>query len=177
MRKTGFGLTVFGAVFGILLFFVRRSDWYLPIAASNLSETAEFIESSFWACIILFAVGVLLLLLSLRKPAEEQYAEEEPYDEPAYDAPAYDGTADETYPAQATTAAAYSETQPHHFEDPWRPDPDAVWQRPSAMRDETVRVPELKAKKESWVCDICGCENPQFSGICAVCGSARGSKL
>lgn len=172
MRKTGLGFTLFGAVFGVLLFFVRRTQWYLAESASNLSETAEFIESAFWACLITFAVGIILLLLSLRRPAQPA-AEEAEYDEAFYEEPPAAAYAEEAAPI------AY-DTQPPKFEDPWRPDPpESVWKRPAGLDGATVRVPEVPKEKpqETWLCDICGCENPPFSNLCAVCGSARGSAL
>lgn len=200
MRKSGFGCIVFGGACSLLLYLVRQGAWFRAKAATNLSEAAEFIESAFWAGLIVLGIGFVLLLLSLRKKVEAQTEEDEqqdeydsyvpqedavfgddaPYAEQDYGNPYAEQDYDNSY-AEQDYGNPYAEQDYDYFREgqdfdepaaPREPVRD-VWQEDS----DTRRVPELPRQEQGWVCEICGCRNPAYSGICAVCGSARGSSL
>lgn len=168
MRKTGLIFTLLGGTVGILTFLVRMTAWYASVSANHLSEFAEFIESAFWAGVITLVAGFFLLLLSLRHPkqmpteygtdTEEGYSEEE-YSEDGYSEDGY-----------VPEPELFDRPERTAFKDPWVPDPA-----------DTVRMPDgekaQQAEQEDWVCAICGCRNPEFSRICAVCGSSRGNRI
>ncbi len=66
MRKAGWITAAIGAGLSILLFLVRRSDWYEAQQALAMSDFGELADSAFWAALFFTLFGVILLLLSLR---------------------------------------------------------------------------------------------------------------
>ena len=166
MRKTGLIFTLLGGTVGILTFLVRMTAWYASVSANHLSELAEFIESAFWAGVITLVTGLFLLLLSLRRKKEIQpeYDADEVYPEEDY---SEDGYPEEDY---VPDPELFDRSERTAFSDPWVPDPpDSVWKKDDTKVQEPV--------EEDWVCEICGCRNPEFSRICAVCGSSRGNRI
>ena len=166
MRKTGLIFTLLGGSLGILLFFVRKTAWYVSAASYRLSELAEFVESAFWASILTLGLGLLLLLLSLRhrKELPQVYEDSADGDGDVYPEEAYDG--------YVPDPAMFADTEQRTFKDPWIPDPPEPEWIPGNGAGE-----DREAAQEDWICNICGCRNPAFSNICAVCGSFRGNRI
>lgn len=199
MRKVGLCFIILGGVLGTVLFLVRQTDWYAVQTVSNLSEAAEFVESAFWASAVTLTVGLLVLLFSLRRPktsdgtpqTEDGTESEQPYLDGGYDEQydgQYDGQYDEPYDEQYDgfvypDADVPRTSVPYDFDAENEASPvicEELPQTPAPCEDEpTRRVPTFydKTVEEDWICGICGCKNPAFSRICAVCGSAAGSSL
>ena len=70
MRKVGLSALIAGVVLTVLLFFARRTEWFLAEQARAMSDFAEMVESAFWAALVLAVFGLILLLLSLRARPE-----------------------------------------------------------------------------------------------------------
>lgn len=193
MRKLGFWFACLGGAGTIALFFIRRMAWYASEASAYMSETAELIESTFWACILTAALGLLLLFISLFKKQKEDETDDEPYEEP-YEEPYADPYPSDPYydPAYAPAErpAPYLEYDPNTYPAPYPQPQEPVYPVQDAAGQETVIfTPEewyaenpqspaaVQPQEEDWTCELCGCRNPSFSRICAVCGSTRGSRL
>lgn len=147
MKKTGILCMILGAAAAAALFLLRQTGWYLSEASRNLSETAEFIESAFWASLIVIVLGVLLFLFGLRKKREPCATEEPEF-------------SDET-------------DEPYEFT-PYDDSTDAYDVGSSDNFDSTRRCGEEESMHSAqWVCDFCGTQNPDFSRFCAICGGKR----
>lgn len=197
MRKYGLVFTIFGGALGTILLFVRQTAWFRSASATNLSESAEFVEAAFWTGWIILALGLLMLLFSLRKkdePVQEEevlsddnaaYADEyaypaQPYEQPDYaEQPAFDNVnyaaPDDMEPCEDGSADDFRVPEDSVFRPPVRESFRDVWEEDDI--DATRRVPELSEQEGEWVCGICGCKNAQYDAVCAVCGSTRGSRL
>ncbi len=179
MRKLGFRFAAVGGLLAAVLFFVRRTAWYVSESAAYMSETAEFVESVFWAAILMLGVGLLLVLISLfKKPAAEDAEEEEELYEESYEEP-YEESYEEPY---GEGYAAPYPAEPYDY-DTEADEPYIELYPDEDLFAQTQRVPDVpdparnSTPEENWTCAICGCRNPDFSRICAVCGAARGSQL
>lgn len=193
MRKLGFWFTALGGIGAIALFFVRRTAWYLSESAAYMSETAEFIEAFFWTSVLTAVLGLLLLFISLLKKPKTDEADDEPYmdfyEEPYADADAADPGYDPAY-APAERPAPYLEYDPNTYPAPYSQPQEPIYPAADAAgKDTVIFTPEewyidspqspaaAQTQGKDWTCELCGCRNPDFSRICAVCGSARGSRL
>lgn len=169
MRKIGLWFIIFGGSLGVILLLVRKSAWYISESASKISEPAEFIESAFYASIITGIVGGFLLLLSLRKKSKsvQMPAQEEAFDDGHGAAMRYNQAAHTTYP-DVYAPAEYTEA----FVDTVQlPEQELEFWEQQPTLEATRRVPQANAEREGWTCALCGCRNPEYSSICALCGN------
>lgn len=167
MKKTGILCMILGTAAAGALFLLRRTDWYISEASRNLSETAEFIESAFWAALITVGIGLVLFLISLRKKPECVTQTETPAetpDDPEEDPFDFSGGFDEASdpdPFDASPDPDPFDTEPFHT-----PEPDTFGETRRFTEDDAMHSAQ-------WVCDFCGTQNPDFSRFCAICGGRR----
>ena len=71
MRKLGIICAAVGLTLALALGFLRTTAWFAAERAQALSEPAEFVVSFFWAGVVLFVVGLILIVRSTYKSDEE----------------------------------------------------------------------------------------------------------
>ena len=167
MKKIGLSALISGVVLTVLLWFVRKSDWYAGELARGMSDFAELAESAFWAALVVAAFGLLLLLLSLR--ARDALPENEA---PAPLVRSWICPACGSENTDDQRCAVCGAPRDQRRVPGWRC-PFCGTENP-----ETVKVCQSCAAPKdrpllTWICEGCGHENPETETRCAACQRRR----
>ena len=168
MRKTGLATLISGVVLSVLLFLVRRTDWYAAETARGMSDFAEMANAAFWAALVTAIFGLFLFLLSFR-PTEEAPENDSPA--PllrSWVCPACGGENPETEPRCAVCGALRDQPRVPSWRCPFcgtdNPETEGICGSCAAPRERPLL---------SWICEGCGQRNPETETRCTACQRRR----
>ena len=166
MKKVGAVTALIGFLLALGLFFVRRSAWFDRQMQKNISEFGELAEAGFWAALMMTAVGVVLLLIGLRRSSRVR----DEIDAPAPLADdwtcAFCGAANRGGETCAVCGAVRG-VQP------------LLWVCPSCGQSNPETVDRCQSCGRDrlgggiWICPWCGSPVDDEFTACTICGARR----
>ena len=168
MKKTGIILSSVSLLAAILLFLLRKTAWFAAQKAQTMSEFGELADSAFWAALITLILGLVLLVIGLRRgSADDAKKSPKPLTE-HWVCPHCGGKNTQLDRTCQTCGLDRPLTMP-----PWKCDWCGTENESSARVCSNCGRSRPTAQ-HTWSCDWCGTENPGLSRTCSVCGRPRG---